>query len=60
VAVAVLEASDNQVRLIAVYGQPVDLVPLVTPQKEAAAELAKHDVLLLLDVRRPVAQFGYT
>jgi acetolactate synthase-1/2/3 large subunit len=27
--------------------------------QEAAAELAKYDVLLLLDVRRPVAQFGY-
>jgi hypothetical protein len=27
--------------------------------QEAAAELAKYDVLLLLGVRRPVAQFGY-
>jgi hypothetical protein len=27
--------------------------------QEAAAELAKYDVLLLLDVRTPVAQFGY-
>jgi acetolactate synthase-1/2/3 large subunit len=27
--------------------------------QEAAAELAKFDMLLLLDVRRPVAQFGY-
>jgi acetolactate synthase-1/2/3 large subunit len=27
--------------------------------QEAAANLAKYDVLLLLDVRRPVAQFGY-
>lgn len=27
--------------------------------QEAAAELAQYEVLLLLDVRRPVAGFGY-
>lgn len=27
--------------------------------QEAAAELAKYDVLLLLDIRQPVAMFGY-
>lgn len=27
--------------------------------QEAAAELKKYDVVLLLDVRRPVAGFGY-
>ena len=27
--------------------------------QEAAAELAKYEVLLLLDIKRPVANFGY-
>jgi hypothetical protein len=27
--------------------------------QEAAAELSKYDVVLLLDIKRPVATFGY-
>lgn len=33
--------------------------PRCWPPQDAAAALAQYDLLLLLDARRPVANFGY-